>query len=499
MLRLSCLAALMLLGAAAPEPPRPEGAVGEGVVREAEEHVRAGRARAAIDLVRAALPVLRGGPHEAPARWWLAVALRAEGRGPHAYNELLRVRRLDPALHAARGGPALERELAESLGLAAEVPLPRGVAQVFVLPKLTGGTRQHFARLAAAGLDLVVLRAFHAEGDRPHEEATLDAQAGVYFATEHLEVVADRLADDCSAARAAGLRCYGWMTTLDTPAPGLLPRHGDVEWDFRAGRYRPSGRLDLFDPAVVALLEDVYRDLARAGVDGVLLQDDLMLRQLEGFSDRARRAWKKETGSELDPLALVEVVGDGTARRVRYREEFWRFARFKRDRLLDLAERLQAAAREVNPRFEMALNLAYEAALNEVGALAWMAQDLEEAARRDFRWLAIMAYHRQVQHELGLAGEAEVIGALERMAGRLSRVAGAKERVLVKLQTIDWRNRDPVPAAELARVAAPFRGFTIALAPADDAGRVADILAALSGEPPGAQTAPAAAMADGEP
>ena len=154
--------------------------------------------------------------------------------------------------------------------------------------------------------------------------------------------------------------------------------------------------------------------------------------------------------------------------RVRYEEAFWDFARMKRDRLLDLAESLQAAAREINPKFETALNLYYETAVNPPMGLAWMAQDLEAAAARDFRRLAIMAYHRQMEHELAVLDRGELWRGLERMAATLRQVPDARERLLVKLQGIDWRTREPIPTDELALASKAFRDFTLCLAPADD-------------------------------
>ena len=90
-----------------------------------------------------------------------------------------------------------------------------------------------------------------------------------------------------------------------------------------------------------------------------------------------------------------------------------------------------------------------------------------------------MAYHRQIREELSLRSEEELLLRLREMADRLGELPGADRRVLVKLQTIDWKTREPVPAAELARVAEPFRRFSICLAPADDPARVAALRATL--------------------
>jgi biofilm PGA synthesis lipoprotein PgaB len=485
MLRLSsaawACAALLAAGAAGAEP------AGGDPLDDARAAMERGEAGRAVKLLRVAVSLRGEGPGVAELRLALGEALLAEGRKPLACNELARAKRLDPSAFALGGGPALERRACGGLQAVASVEPAgrRDAAQVFVVPRRLGGPRELWRALAEAGADLAFVRAFHLKGDRHHEEVPTNEVEGVYFATEEAPVVEDRLALDCAAARAQGLRCHAWMTTRATPVPALdHARHRDVEWDFRTGEYVEVARLDPFDPKVERVLRRLWQDLARAGVDGVLMQDDLMMRQLEGFSPEARRTWRRRTGTDLDPERLVSVRGAGAAARVSYEEAFWEFARPKRDRLLDLAEGLQAAAREINPRFETSLNLYYETVVNPPMGLAWMSQDLDAAAARDFRRLAVMAYHRQIADELAIAGRRELLEGLERMAGRLATVPGSAERVLVKLQSIDWSTREPVPATELAETAAPFRRFTLCLAPADDPELAPRQLRALRGSAP---------------
>ncbi len=348
-------------------------------------------------------------------------------------------------------------------------------AQVFVVP--AGDPERYFAELRSAGVDMVIVRAFHLEGDRPHQGLPLEHSSGAYFATRHVPLVADRLPDYARAAHHAGLRCLAWMTTRKTPMPALGLTHREVAWDPALGRAASRPTLDLFDPLVVNELADVYRDLARTGVDGVLFQDDLALGRLEGFSPSAASAWLRRTGHALDPTTFW-TVADPRESRLVDRPEFQDFARFKRDRVLSVAMRLVAAAREKSPEFECALNLYYETATDPVHGLAWFSQELSAAASTDARWLAIMAYHRQVKSELEL-DDAALASTLRAMGERLRAVDGGSGRVLVKLQTIDWTDRSPVPVAELHDVARAFEGLSIALAPADDPVRVREIVRAL--------------------
>jgi len=450
---------------------------------------KAGEHSRAAQLARQALAGTLAPADEQAMRIELAIAFLGLDRKGRACNELQRAKRLDAQGYARREGADLETRACGGLApVSLATPAtshPPDAAQVFVIPRFIAGPRQLWKSLAEAGADMVFIRAFHRKGDRYHEEVPTTLVEGVYFANDHVPVIEDRLAFDCEAARAQGLRCHAWMTTRATAIPKLKgAAHRDVEWNFRTRQFETIDGLDPFDPKVERVLEDLWRSLARAGVDGVLLQDDLMMRQLEGFSKHARKAWKRRTGRALVPEELVTVTGEGQAARVKYEEAFWDFAAMKRDRLLDLAESLQAAAREINPKFETSINLYYETVTNPPMGLAWTSQELEASAARDFKRLAVMAYHRQIEQEMGVLERSDLWSGFEKMAARLATVPGAQERVLVKLQSIDWKDRSTVPPAELSQAAAPFRGFSLCLAPADDLQVVPKQLRALRGGAP---------------
>jgi hypothetical protein len=57
--------------------------------------------------------------------------------------------------------------------------------------------------------------------------------------------------------------------------------------------------------------------------------------------------------------------------------------------------------------------------------------------------------------------------------------------VLAKVQTIDWRTREPIPDDEVAALVRALEPLPIVLAPADDPARVAAILGRARGNPRG--------------
>jgi biofilm PGA synthesis lipoprotein PgaB len=313
--------------------------------------------------------------------------------------------------------------------------------------------------LRNAGVDTIIVRAFHNRGDRLYPVARSGAgsrggafnpgrvEAGVYFNTEHAPVVADILPGLAELAHRNGLRIFAWMTTRY--ADYGLEERADLACtavDVDTGRrYRCKG-LDLFNETAVRHLESLYGDLARVDIDGILFQDDLVLRHGEGFGVHAEAAFARETGRQLDPGSLY--ILDGESGRVHYTALFWRWAAWKNKRLLTVAERVRRVVRGERPEAKFAINLMYENLTNPAYALAWLSQDLKESMKTGFDYYSVMAYHRQMATELGV-GHAEVRKLIERMVGDATAVVGSPEKVLIKIQTVDWDTGRPLLNSEV--------------------------------------------------
>jgi hypothetical protein len=232
--------------------------------------------------------------------------------------------------------------------------------------------------LKSAGVDTVILRVFHNTGDRHHRFVKPRSPAGVYFKTDHAPVVADVLAKVLEAAHERGLRVFAWMTTrhADYGLEGMaeLACKG---YDITTGKIVRCRGLDMFNEEAVRHLEGLFSDLASYPIDGILFQDDLILRHTEGFGAHAEGLFKKQRGISIDP-AKFYIRTTGTAS-VLYTASFWEWAAWKNKRLLAVAGRLKRAVRERNPRVEFVINMMYESVTNPPYALAWLSQDLSTA------------------------------------------------------------------------------------------------------------------------
>jgi len=192
------------------------------------------------------------------------------------------------------------------------------------------------------------------------------------------------------------------------------------------------------------------------------------MRTGEGFSPEAVGAYLEDGGEAASPDAIFRLDGTGSTLPLlsadRYRPAFWDWAAWKNRRLLELAWELMDSARKVRPELRFALNLYYEAVLNPRMALAWYAQDLKVAQGYPFDYFSLMSYHRQIGKELSLTGE-EALEVLTSMSRRAVSEVGRPERVIMKIQSLDWDTHQLLPGEELDRAlaaAAPEDGVSLA-------------------------------------
>src|SRR3990170_7056891 len=322
-------------------------------------------------------------------------------------------------------------------------------------------------RLKASGIDTIILRVFHNKDDRFYPFINPKSRAGVYFTTKESPVVEDILGPVLDMAHKTGLKVFAWMTTRYADY-GLEDKKdlGCKAYDFNTKDIVPCKGLDLFNEDAVAHLERLFHDLALYPIDGILFQDDLVLKHHEGFGPYSELLYKKDTGEKLIPAELYNNRGQGgkesrgqnlnagiiESLNPQYTPEFWRWASWKNKRLLQVATRVRTAVKKKNPEVKFVINLMYESVSNPPYAMAWLSQSLDEAVKQGFDYYAIMAYHQQMQGELKKE-QYEIYSLIERMTAEAVRLVGEPHRVLIKLQTIDWDTSRPLPAREVINLA----------------------------------------------
>lgn len=323
-------------------------------------------------------------------------------------------------------------------------------------------------RLKEAGVDTVFIRVFHNQGDRPLTRNGPSGSSGVYFRTAAAPLLRDYLGEIVPLCRRLGLSVFAWMTTrrsdwLLSEEPGLAELHYDGD----TRRLLRSHSLNIFHPVVRRRLLRAFRDLAAYDIDGILFQDDLVMRAGEGFSPEAIEDYMEDGGSPVTPESLFRVEDRPTGPFLfsadRYRPAFWDWVSWKNRELLAFADELMAAARSVRGDLRFALNLYYEAVLNPRMALAWYGQDLRAAERHPFDYFSLMSYHRQIGRELSLSSD-EALGVLSVMSRRATGAVSRPEKIIMKIQALDWKTSRLLPATELDRALAAASREGVSLA-----------------------------------
>lgn len=314
---------------------------------------------------------------------------------------------------------------------------------------------ERISRLAQAGVNTLIVRVFQNERDRPYGFATPRHLSGVYFQTRYAPVVDDVLGPVARIAHRHGLSVFAWMTTRHANY-GFEDREAlrGLLYHFEKRNMAPARGFNLFRQEVVTRLEGLYADLARYPIDGILFQDDLILRHNEGFSPEARHLFFQDHGYLPDPSLFYDQISredDGRIVVSGYRDRFWVWARWKNRKLLNLAKQLMEAARRVKPDLRFAINLYYESVLDPEKGMAWYSQSLEEARSFPFDYFSIMAYHRQMQEELDLTME-ETLDLMPRLTERAAQMAGDPARILMKIQVVDWKDSMLLPQEETEKV-----------------------------------------------
>ncbi len=300
--------------------------------------------------------------------------------------------------------------------------------------------------LKDSGIDTIIVRVFHNMGDRFYPFVAGRERAGVYFKTSHSPVVEDILTNLAAIAHRNGLKIFAWMTTryadygVEADA-GLACKGYDILFK---KLFRCRG-LDLFNEKAVKRLEAIYGDLADYDIDGILFQDDLFLRHNEGFGTHMEALYRNDYGDYVDPESFYLHAENNS---VHYTQPFWEWASWKNKRLLEVAGRLRKTVRKKRPDVKFAVNLMYESVTNPPFALAWLSQNLAASYKMGFDYYSIMAYHRQMEQELKRDPE-EVRGLIERLVKDAVKIVGEPRRVLIKLQTIDWKTGKPLSNGEV--------------------------------------------------
>jgi len=350
-----------------------------------------------------------------------------------SFKEETKVPAERPALESAPGIPKVKRRVCAQISYLDG----RNLAEV----------EKRVKELKDAGVDTLIFRVFQNKGDRMYKFVKARHEEGVFFKTGHGLVIDDVLGKIAEIVHRHGLELFAWMTTrYATYGVEKHPGYRSWSYNFETKKMEIGRGFNLYHPDVLKRLEGLFRDLGRYPIDGILFQDDLILRHNEDFSIEANKAFLKDFGYSPHPdiFYIDPYKSDSGKYYVRgYTDQFWTWANWKNRHLMEVAGRLIAAARESNPKLQFAVNLYFEAVLNDTNGVAWFSQTLEEALKKEFDYYAIMAYHRQAMKGRNIELK-ESIDLMAEAAQKAVKSVGDPSRVMMKIWILDWKSNEAV-------------------------------------------------------
>ncbi|NWG03220.1 MAG: tetratricopeptide repeat protein [Syntrophaceae bacterium] len=306
--------------------------------------------------------------------------------------------------------------------------------------------------LKNAGVNTILFRVFQNKGDRVYKFVATRQEEGVYFKTEHAPIVDDILGNISEIAHRNGLDIFAWVTTRYAHfGPEGPPEYRCKRYNFETRKIEIARGFNLFHPDVLKRLEGLFRDLGRYPIEGILFQDDLILYHNEDFSAEANQSFLKEFGYLPHPdIFYINPYQSESGKYYTkgYTDRFRSWANWKNRWLMNVAQQLMKAARETNPNLQFALNLYFEAILDDFNGMAWFSQTLSEALKNDFDYYAVMAYHRQAMRDRKIDLK-EAMELMAVVAQKVVRSVGNPSKVLMKVQIFDWKNNEILPPKEV--------------------------------------------------
>ena len=255
-------------------------------------------------------------------------------------------------------------------------------------------------RVKQVGPSHVFLQAFA----DPDGNGSADA---LYFPNRHLPMRADlynRVAWQLKTR--ANVKVFAWLPVLGFE---LRDAALNQRLKIQASNPKETFRLNPFEPQTRRIVADIYEDLAVSGyTEGLLFHDDALLRD-----DELRGQ------APADPAARTQA-------------------------LIEFTRELARAAGKWRPKLITVRNL-FAAPVLEPRSEAWFAQNLA-AFNQAYDYTAVMAMPWMEKSRDPQAWMDQLLADVKRSPRGLS-------HTIFELQTVDWRNQRPIPAARLKAMA----------------------------------------------
>lgn len=258
-----------------------------------------------------------------------------------------------------------------------------------------GQVQTWLRQLSAQGISAVVMDASpDASFSRPAlplsagvAEQARDQPTGALFATSRAPVVADWLGVVVPQAHELGLSIYAVVDLWRAPLFERRPEFRSLIYDPTRRRLHPWRQFDLLSPATQSLIAPFLTDLARTGVDGMVLRartDNSFAYEISDSTLRRFEAHFQQPSSDVaqalrDRMAVRPNEPVPTSDKT-----LWRWVGWKAREELEVLGGWRKQLQKAMPRLRLVLEIHPEALSNPTAALVNWGEDAAEARRRGF-------------------------------------------------------------------------------------------------------------------
>ncbi len=199
----------------------------------------------------------------------------------------------------------------------------------------------------------------------------------------------DVLAEAVESARKHDMKIYAWMATRTL---SFLKTPDYMEKSFHKSELKDGYGMSIFQPEAAETVRELFRDLAAYDIDGILFQDDFILRYREGASEYALKAYEADTGIKLNGDKLFGCKGGLGQTKVPggCPEVFIPWREWKNSKMMEFYQSLKIESLKINPDLVFAGNVYYETPLEKDKGLSWYAQSIDSMLDFGFDYLAVM-------------------------------------------------------------------------------------------------------------
>ncbi len=300
-----------------------------------------------------------------------------------------------------------------------------------------------FKKIKKHGFNTVIFRVFNNKFDRIYPfipENKIKSKVGVYFKTKYAPVVNNCLKKVIFLCHKNGLKIIAWMETrysnFGLKVKSLKPV---IRFNFKNNKFVKGKGLSFFYKKNWRYILNIYYDLLKYKIDGILLQDDLKILVDEDFNKIAIKKFYKKTGIILNENNVNRLLYGNVKNRheIHVSKLYKEWEDIKVKQLKKFLDYLIFHCK-TKKKIKIWVNVNYETLHRPDLSRLWYAYDIKSLIDSNVDYFSVMIYQRQIKKELDL-NDYQLKNFLKDIFAKANKFKKLyKTKFIFKIQAYDW-------------------------------------------------------------